>query len=128
MKNLLLGLMALCLIATTPVFANDGIEVVKSTERAANTNFSVKVTSGTAALAGAQVNLYQNGASIGSAVTNSRGIAILTVPNQEAVTVKVAAKGHNPGKKENFIPTEGQIIPISLKKLTFKPGAVKPKK
>ena len=127
MKKLLLGLAAVCLLVSAPSFAAVK-EDIKKEEAKAATNFSVKVNSGTNALAGATVKLFQGGSEIGSAVTNSRGIAALSVPNQEPVSIKITAKGHNPAAKDNFVPNEGEIVPVSLNKLTLKPGVGRTKK
>ncbi|MFT7612503.1 MAG: hypothetical protein ACI9J3_001466 [Parvicellaceae bacterium] len=121
MKKLVLGIVTLCLVASTPAFAAEDGGIVKSSERVAATNFSVKVNSGSAALVGATVKLFQAGVEIGSAVTNSRGIAALSVPNQEAVTVKVSATGYTPKSKEAFIPSESEIVAMSLSQMILKP-------
>jgi len=129
MKKLILGIVTLCLVASTPAFAAEDGGTVKTAERVASTNFSVKVNSGTSAVAGATVKLFQAGVEIGSAVTNSRGIAALTVPNQEAVTIKVSKAGFTPKSKDAFIPSEAQIIPMVIAPMAVKPiGKVKPKR
>jgi lipopolysaccharide export system protein LptA len=128
MKKLLLGIMSVCLIATTPVFANGNGGIEKSEEKVEATNFSVKVNSGSAALAGANVKLIQGGDVIGSGTTDARGMVALSVPNQENVTIQITAKGHKANSKVDFIPADGEIIPIVLTKLVLKPSPMKPMK
>ncbi len=109
-------------LTAAPAFAGNSDNEVKAEVKLADTQFSVKVNSGTKPVVGATVKLFQNGTEIGSAVTNDRGIAALTVPNQEAVTIKVMAKGYTPLAKENFIPAMNEIVPVSLKTFKLKPN------
>ena len=127
MKKLVLGIVTLCVVASAPIFANNNPEITNF-EVPSTTNFSVRVNSGTAALVGATVQLYQDGVEIASGVTNARGIVALSVPNQEAVTIKISASGHSPETKADITPTAGEIIPVVLHNITVKPSVVKPKK
>ena len=121
MKNLLLGIAAVCMLVSTSAFASQGANDIKEEVKVASTDFKVKVNSGTTALGGATVKVFQGGDMIASGVTTDRGLVELSVPNQEAITLQISAKGHVVQKKENIIPADGEIIPISLEKSRIAP-------
>ena len=104
-------------------------EIIFKTTNLANVKFSVKVTYSGNPLAGASVNVLQEGKSIASAITDIKGTVTINIANYNGklVSITTSLMGYQNNTMKGTALSNGKSINISLTKGTGSAAAAESK-